>query len=118
MLGFYSNDFGMQAGDPGACTNKYGITYQQFDIDHVKDTDGGGPLKPRPVFEWLLAQSNPGPAPKPEPNWNFNKYLVGRDGKLVKHWSDSVWPGDNPNNPSDSFDGSEIVVAIKAELAK
>jgi len=74
--------------------------------------------KARPVFAWLISQPNPGPAPTPQPNWNFAKYLVSRDGKLVAHWIDTVWPGDNPNDPNDSFDTSKIVIAIKAELAK
>ena len=49
---------------------------------------------------------------------NFHKYLISRDGQLVAHCDSPVYPGDDPNNSSDSFDTSPIVVAIKAELAK
>ena len=52
------------------------------------------------------------------PTWNFHKYLISRDGKLVADWETAVYPGDDPNNPFDSFDSNQIVIAIKAELAK
>lgn len=94
------------------CNNKYGITFDQFAIDHV--TNPGA----EPVFAWLLAQKNPGPWATIEPTWNFHKYLIARDGTLVGHWDSAVYPGDDPADPSDSFDTNPIVVAIKAELAK
>jgi glutathione peroxidase len=115
VLGFLSNDFGSQGGQGGmtdACNDKYGVTFDQFAIGHVTGAS------PQPVFKWLLAQPNPGPSPTAEPLWNFHKYLVSRDGKLVAHWDTSVYPGDDPSNPNDSFDKSPIVIAIKAELAK
>jgi glutathione peroxidase len=115
VLGFLSNDFGNQAGDPGeveACTDKYNVTFDQFAIDHVKDANA------QPVFSWLFAQGNPGPASNAEPEWNFNKYLISRDGKLVAHWNTPEYPGDDPSNPNDTFDTNPIVMAIKAELAK
>ncbi len=121
MLGFLSNDFGNQGGTDGqvdACNEQYAVTFQQFDLDHVKDTDGAGPIAAQPVFAWLEAQPNPGPAATPEPDWNFHKYLVSRQGELVAHWDSPEYPGDDPANPNDSFDTSAIVVAIKAELAK
>src|SRR5262245_61785610 len=115
VLGFLSNDFGMQGGAGGqtdACNNKYGITFDQFAIDHVS-----GPLA-QPVYAWLFKQPNPGPAVSLQPTWNFYKYLISRDGKLVGVWDTTVYPGDDPLNPNDSFDTNPIVVAIKAELAK
>jgi glutathione peroxidase len=115
VLGFLSNDFGMQGGDPGeidACTDKYNVTFDQFAIDHVIGADA------QPVFAWLFAQGNPGPASTTEPTWNFHKYLVSREGKLVAHWDSPTYPGDDPADPNDSFDTNPIVVAIKAELAK
>ena len=115
VLGFLSNDFGMQGGSDGdvdGCVEQYGVTFEQFAIDHVKGADV------QPVFDWLVSQPNPGPATTTEPTWNFHKYLVSRQGELVAHWESSVYPGDNPNDPSDSFETSPIVVAIEAELAK
>jgi glutathione peroxidase len=121
VLGFLSDDFGNQGGSSGqvdSCAAQYGVKFQQFGIDHVIDTDGAGPIKAQPVFAWLEGQSNPGPFATPYPDWNFHKYLISRTGKLVGHWTSTVYPGDDPANPSDSFDTSEIVIAIKAELAK
>src|SRR5205807_3901190 len=102
VLGFLSNDFGNQAGTMGqmdACAAKYGLTFQQFAIDHVIDTDGPGPIKAEPVFDWLEAQQNPGPAFTLQPTWNFHKYLIGRGGALVADWDTPVYPGDNPDDP-------------------
>jgi len=121
VLGFLSNDFANQGGTDGQidmCNGMYGVTFEQFAIDHVTDPDGAGPLLPQPVFDWLVSQPNPGPSLAPQPTWNFHKYLISRDGNLVAHWDTVVYPGDDPNNPGDSFDTSPIVVAIKAELAK
>jgi glutathione peroxidase len=115
VLGFLSNDFGNQGGTDGqvdACNEQYAVEFEQFDLDHVIGPDT------QPVFAWLEAQPNPGPNAAPEPDWNFHKYLVSRDGELVAHFDTPVYPGDDPNNPNDSFDTNPIVVAIKAELAK
>jgi glutathione peroxidase len=121
VLGFLSNDFGGQGGTDGqvdGCIDDYGLTFKQFAIAHVTDPDGAGAEEPQPVWKWLLAQPNPGPASSIQPLWNFHKYLISKDGKLVAHWASGTYPGDDPNNGSDSFDTNEIVVAIKAELAK
>lgn len=115
MLGFVSDDFGMQGGSEDqldSCTEEYNLTLEQFAKDHVKGPDA------QPVFAWLLAQPNPGPESGLEPTWNFHKYLVSRTGELVRHWASNVYPGDDPDNPDDSFDTNEIVLAIQAELAK
>jgi glutathione peroxidase len=120
VLGFLEDDFGNQGGNMGQvdmCTEMYHVTFPQFQIGHVIDTDGSGPIVAQPVFAWLYAQTNPGPAPI-QPTWNFHKWLVGRDGTLVGSWDTPDYPGDDPSNPSDSFDTSDIVIAVKAELAK
>lgn len=121
MLGFLSNDFGNQGGSDGqvdTCIDKYMLTFKQFAIAHVRDIDGAGPEEPQPVWKWILSQPDPGPVAGLDPTWNFHKYLISRDGKLVKHWASGTYPGDDPNNPNDSFDTNEIVMAIKAEIAK
>lgn len=112
VLGFISNDFD-QAGSPAdidACTNKYGITFDQFALDHVTNPN------PQPVFEWLISQPNPGPAPTSEPTWNFHKYLVSRDGQLIAHFPREEYWGEDPS--SATFQNSPVVIAIEAELAK
>jgi len=121
VLGFLSNDFGNQGGSGGqidGCIESYGITFKQFAINHVKDIDGAGPEVPQPVWQWLLSQPNPGPASPIEPTWNFHKYLISKTGELVGHWASATYPGDDPNNPNDSFETNEIVMAIQAEMAK
>jgi glutathione peroxidase len=115
VLGFYSNDFGMQGGDDGqmdACTDQYMLTFEQFKSGHVI-----GDMK-QPVWEWLLSQPNPDMSVALEPTWNFHKYLISKDGQLVQHFVREVYPGDDPNDPNDSFETNPVVVAIQAELAK
>ncbi|MBL9026209.1 MAG: hypothetical protein JNL21_28705 [Myxococcales bacterium] len=121
VLGFYSNNFGNQGGSDDqidTCTGEYMVTFPQFEIANVIDPDGAGPEAPQPVWEWLLSQPNPDPGLPLSPDWNFNKYLISRDGQLVGHWASPTYPGDDPNDPNDSFDTSPVVVAIQAELAK
>lgn len=121
VLGFFSDDFGTQGGEGGqidSCNGTYEVSFPEFAIHHVIDVDGAGPEVPQPVWDWILTQPNPNPALALPPDWNFHKYLISRDGKLVQHFPREAWPGDDPNNPNDSFDTSDIVVAIKQELAK
>jgi glutathione peroxidase len=118
VLGFLSNDFGMQGGTAGqisACNAMYGIKFTQFAMDHVVPQ---GSTRPQPVFAWLEAQPNPGPDTSALPSWNFSKYLISRTGVLVAHWDSPVYPGADPTDSTSTFDGSPIVIAIKAELAK
>jgi hypothetical protein len=37
---------------------------------------------------------------------------------LIDHWDSPVYPGQDPSDPSSTFDNSAIVIAIRAELAK
>jgi glutathione peroxidase len=118
VLGFLSNDFGMQGGTAGqmaACNAQYMITYTQFAIDHVVPQ---GSTPPQPVFAWLEKQPQVGPDTNPQPTWNFSKYLISRKGQLIAHWDSPVYPGMDPSDPTSMFDTNPIVVAIKAELAK
>jgi glutathione peroxidase len=118
VLGFFSDDFGQQGGTPSqiaSADSMYGVTYPQFQKDHVVDVP---PAPAQPVFKWLEAQPNPGPASSAMPTWNHDKYLVGRHGPLVAHWGPTTYPGKDPNDPNSTFDGDPIVIAIRAELAK
>lgn len=115
VLGFLSNDFGNQGGTDDqveACKDQYKVTFDQFATDKVTSPATS------PVFAWLEAQMAPGPVKPNDPTWNFHKYLISREGKLVAHWASEDYPGDDPASSSDSFDTSPIVIAIKAELAK
>ena len=111
VLGFFSNDFGNQGGSNEqieACTDTHAVDFQLFALDKVKNPS------PRPVFDWLLAQSNPGPSTDIVPQWNFQKYLISRSGELVGVWTPAEWPGDDPNDAAQG----EIAAAIEAELTQ
>jgi len=87
VLGFPSNDFGQQ--EPGDskqiadfCYNTYGVKFPMFEKSVVT-----GPSA-NPLFKELAAATGK------SPQWNFHKYLVGRDGKVVASYSSSTGPED------------------------
>ena len=87
VLGFPSNDFGQQEPDSAKqisdfCFNTYGVEFPMFSKTVVS-----GP-KADPFFVALARDG--GSAPK----WNFHKYLIGRDGKLIAHYPSAVEPTD------------------------
>ena len=89
VLGFPSNDFGAQ--EPGTeaeikefSTSRYGVTFDMFSKIKVKGEDKA------PVYQYLTQET------KSEVQWNFNKYLVDKQGKVVKYYPSSVAP-DNPD---------------------
>ena len=88
VLGFPSNDFGGQ--EPGTaqeirqfCSINYNVTFPLF--DKVVTKAGAGQS---PVYANLQKQSGE------LPGWNFSKYLVGKDGKVVKFYKSGVKPED------------------------
>lgn len=90
VMGFPSNDFGQQ--EPGAndeikkfCQLKFGVTFPMFIKGPVK-----GPSK-QPLFEHLVKHA----PEQSEIKWNFEKFLVSRDGKVVKRFSSKVKPEDD-----------------------
>lgn len=98
VLGFPSNDFGGQ--EPGTadqiqtfCKTKYGIKFPMFEKVATK----GGTK--HPVYQFLTAKHG-------EPKWNFHKYLVGKDGKVIAAFPSSVTP-----------DSPELRAAITKALA-
>ena len=102
VLGFPCNDFGLQ--EPGTeddikkfCTAKYDVTFPLFSKLHVN-----GPEQ-HPLYEALSGKSSPVPGAV---KWNFGKFLVGRDGKILARFE----PGMKPDAP-------EIATAIDAALA-
>ncbi|MCX7202337.1 MAG: glutathione peroxidase [Burkholderiales bacterium] len=87
ILGFPSNDFGQQ--EPGSasqiadlCFNTYGVAFPMF----AKTVVSGAKADP---FFAALAKSA-GSAPK----WNFHKYLIGRDGKVLAAYPSAIEPND------------------------
>jgi glutathione peroxidase len=86
VLGFPSNDFGGQ--EPGSeaeiqqfCTKNYQVTFPLF--AKVK-TQGDGQS---PVYRYLSADYG-------EPKWNFHKYLVSKNGRVIKAFPTAIPPDD------------------------
>lgn len=103
VLGFPANEFGAQ--EPGSnaeikqfCTSKYKVTFPMFSKIVVK---GEGT---HPLYSWLVQHSD---RPDVEVEWNFAKFLISRDGRVVKRIS-----------PRTRVDSPEVMSAIEAELAK
>jgi glutathione peroxidase len=100
VLGFPSGDFGGQelASDGEIqefCKLNFGVTFPLFSKSSVKGENANA------LFKTLSAKTGQ------QPGWNFNKYLVGRDGKVIAHFGSRVTP-----------DSAELTKAIEAELGK
>lgn len=102
VLGFPANDFGAQ--EPGSdgeirefCSTKYNVTFPMFSKITVK-----GPQKAA-LYKVLTETAEP----SGEVGWNFEKFLIGKDGTVVGRFKTRV----PPNDP-------DLVAAIEAELAK
>jgi glutathione peroxidase len=99
VLGVPSNDFGGQ--EPGSngeikdfCDATFGIDFPMLAKQTVQGPEA------HPFFAWAKTQR------AGEPRWNFFKYLVGRDGKLVGSYSSVIEP-----------DATRITAAIEKALA-
>lgn len=89
VLGFPANEFGGQ--EPGTnaeikefCTGKYNVTFPMFSKIVVK---GEGI---HPLYKWLLDQTEN----KADIEWNFAKFVVGRDGKVIARFHPKTAPND------------------------
>lgn len=87
VLGSPSADFADQeyddAGEIGAfCQKNYGVNFPLTERTSVR-------AQPSPLWSDLARQPGSGP-----PVWNFTKYLVGADGKLIARWPTKVPPED------------------------
>lgn len=86
VLGFPSNDFSQETGSnkdvADFCENTFGVKFPMFVKSSVRGSDAN------PLFKELARQT--GTTPK----WNFYKYLVGRDGKVVAAYSSMTTPDD------------------------
>ena len=99
VLGFPSNDFGGQ--EPGSeaeikqfCNLRYHVTFPMFAKVKTKGPDKS------PVYAFLTAKNG-------EPKWNFHKYLVGKDGQVIRAFPARLPPDDK-----------ELRAAIEAALAQ
>ena len=106
VLGFPSQSFNQEFADASDvstfCTTTYHITFPMFSIADVNAPDE------QPVYTWLKAQWHPTHLDEPvDVQWNFEKYLVSRDGHVVGRFMTAV----EPDDPS-------VLTAIETELAK
>ncbi len=92
VLGFPSNQFGSQ--DPGSndeiasfCSLNYGV-----DFPMMAKVDVNGP-QAHPLWQWLTAEA-PGLLGSQAVKWNFTKFLVGKDGKVIRRYA----PTDKPQS--------------------
>jgi len=87
ILGFPANNFGAQ--EPGSdteiktfCTTTYGVTFDMFSKISVAGSDQ------HPLYKLITSDSAYGGDVK----WNFQKYLVSRDGKIIGKYMSRVTP--------------------------
>lgn len=104
ILGFPANNFKGQ--EPGSneeikefCTLEYGVEFPMFSKVSVKGDDQAD------LFKYLTSQPNPDFEGDIE--WNFEKFLISKDGSLERRFRSAVKP-----------ESKEITEAIKNELAK
>ncbi len=102
VLGFPCNDFGAQ--EPGTneeittfCETNYGVTFDLMDKVHAKGSEQ------HPLYKTLTNSVEP----KGDVAWNFEKFLIGKQGEVVARFPSAVTP-----------DSSELIQAIETELAK
>jgi glutathione peroxidase len=92
VLGFPSNQFLSQ--DPGSddqiaefCQVNYGVSFPM-----MSKIDVNGPAA-HPLYQWLSAEA-PGLLGSKAIKWNFTKFLVGKDGKVIRRYAPSDKPVD------------------------
>ena len=102
VLGMPCNQFGQQ--EPGTdeqikefCSSKYSVTFPLYDKLEVN-----GPNR-HPLYGILAGPTSPAAG---DIKWNFTKFLVGRDGKILQRFESKVKP-----------DAPEVTQAIEAALA-
>ncbi len=103
ILAFPCNDFGRQ--EPGTneeikefCTTNYDVTFELFDKIKVLGDDRS------PLYARLI---NNTVTEKGDIKWNFEKFLIGKDGNIVSRFRSKLKP-----------ESEEIITAIEKELAK
>ncbi len=99
VIGVPSQDFDQESASNGEvktfCDTRFGIDFPLAAISHVKGA------KAAPFYGWVRAER------KWEPGWNFNKVLIGRDGRIAATFGSADEP-----------DGATIQAAVAAELAR
>jgi glutathione peroxidase len=95
VIGFPSNDFYQEADSAeetaNICYVNYGVTFPMTTEIKVKGADA------HPIYQHLQSAG--------APSWNFNKYLIGKNGEILAHFPSDVEPG-----------SAELQAAIDAAL--
>jgi glutathione peroxidase len=102
VLGFPCNDFGAQ--EPGSneaiaqfCESTYGVSFDLFDKVHAKGS------QKHPLYQTLTSAVDP----KGDVAWNFEKFLINKQGNVVARFGSGVTPT-----------SSELIQAIETELSR
>ena len=102
VVGFPCNQFGGQ--EPGTneeikefCSSKYDVTFPLFDKIEVNGA------KRHPLYVALAGEQSPFPG---DIKWNFGKFLIGKDGKIIKRFEPKTAP-----------EAPEVVQALESALA-
>ena len=113
VLGFPCNQFGKQ--EPGSeadiakfCTQDYGVKFDLFSKLNVNTIEKNGEVveEAHPFYKNLTATETK-PAGKGKISWNFEKFVIGRNGEVVARFSPRTAP-----------DAPEVLKVIEEELAK
>ena len=104
VMGFPANNFGGQ--EPGSdseiaefCTSSYSVEFPMFSKVSVKGDDKA------PLFTYLTSAQNPDK--QGDIGWNFEKFLIGKDGKLIRRFATRTQPDD-----------AEVIAAIEKALSE
>ena len=104
ILGFPANNFGSQ--EPGTnqeiktfCSTKYNVSFPMYAKVSVKGADQ------TPLYQYLTTKADP--THSGDIKWNFTKFLVDRDGRVVQRFESAVTP-----------DSPEVISAVEKELKK
>jgi len=104
IVGFPANNFGAQ--EPGTneeiktfCSRKYNVSFPLYSKVSVKGDDQ------TPIYQYLTKQTAPSIAG--DIKWNFTKFLVDRNGKVVQRFESAVTP-----------DSKEVVSAVEKQLSQ
>jgi len=100
VLGFPCNQFGSQ--DPGSneeigafCQKNFGVSFPMMSKVNVNGAEA------HPLYQWLSAEA-PGLLGSKAIKWNFTKFLVGKDGRVLKRYA----PQDAPEKLSKDIEAA------------